>query len=139
LTGIGPKPRPGKESLMALDFSIHEEPGYLVINVTGTFEVGELKKMIKSLMIDSEKRGYNRALFDISGVKGPIKQFDRFLIGQHAAEHWRPGLRVAVVYRAEDINRFAEGVATSRGANLRVVADVQSGLHWLMEDLPDAD
>jgi hypothetical protein len=123
---------------MALEFSIHEEPGYMVIGVEGTFEIGEMKRMIKNLLIESEKRGYDRALLDISGVEGPIKQFDRFLIGQHAAENWRPGLRVAVVYRAEDINRFAEGVATSRGANLRVVPDVQSGLHWLMEDLPDA-
>jgi len=124
---------------MALDVSIHEESGYLVIGVDGTFEIGEMKKMIKSLVIESEKRGYDRALFDISRVEGPIKQFDRFLIGQHAAEHWRPGLRVAVVYRADDINRFTEGVATSRGANMRVVPDVQSALHWLMEDLPDHD
>ena len=123
---------------MALDVSIHEEPGYLVIGVEGTFEIGEMKKMIQALVIESEKRGYDRALLDISKIEGPIKQFDRFLIGQHAAEHWRPGLRVAVVYRPEEINRFAEGVATSRGANLRVVADVQSGLHWLMEGLPDA-
>jgi hypothetical protein len=124
---------------MALDVSIHEEPGYLVIGVEGTFEIGEMKELIKNLVADSEKRGYDRALFDISKVEGPIKQFDRFLIGQHAAEHWRPGLRVAVVYRADDTNRFAEGVATSRGANLRVVTDVQSGLHWLLEDLPEAE
>ena len=123
---------------MALEFSIHEEPGYMVIGVEGTFEIGEMKRMIKNLVIESEKRGYERALLDISRIEGPIKQFDRFLIGQHAAENWRPGLRVAVVYRAEDINSFAEGVATSRGANLRVVPDVQSALHWLMEDLPDA-
>jgi len=124
---------------MALDVSIHEEPGYLVIGVEGTFEIGDMKKMIHALMVESEKRGHDRAVVDISKVEGPIKQFDRFLIGQHAAENWRPGLRVAVVYRAEEINLFAEGVATSRGANLRVVPDVQSALHWLMEDLPDAD
>jgi hypothetical protein len=124
---------------MALGVSIHEEPGYLVIGVEGTFEIGEMKKMIRNLATESEKRGYDQALLDISKIEGPIKQFDRFLIGQHAAEHWRPGLRVAVVYRADEINRFAEGVATSRGANLRVVPDVQSGLHWLMEDLPNAE
>ena len=124
---------------MALDVSIHEEPGYLVIGVEGSFEIGDMKKMIQALVVESKKRGHDRALVDISRVEGPIKQFDRFLIGQHAAENWRAGLRVAVVYRAGEINRFAEEVATSRGANLRVVPDVQSGLHWLMEDLPDAD
>jgi hypothetical protein len=124
---------------MALDVSIHEEPGYLVVGVEGTFEVGDMKSMIQSLMVEGKKRGYDRALVDISRVEGPIKQFDRFLIGQHAAENWRPGLRVAVVYRAEEINKFAEEVATSRGANLRVVPDVESALHWLMEDLPEAD
>jgi hypothetical protein len=124
---------------MALEFLIHEEPGYLVIGVEGTFEIGDMKRMIQALMVEGKTRGYDRALVDISKVKGSIKQFDRFLIGQHAAENWRPGLRVAVVYRAEEINRFAEGVATSRGANLRVVPDVESALHWLMEDLPEAD
>jgi len=124
---------------MALDVSIHEEPGYLVVGVTGTFEIAEMKKMIQDLVLEGAKRGYDRALVDISKVEGPIKQFDRFLIGQHAAEYWRPGLRVAVVYRAEEINRFAEDVATSRGANLRVLPDVQSALHWLMEDLPDTE
>jgi len=123
---------------MALDVSIHEEPGYLVIGVEGRFEIGDMKKMIQALMVESTKRGYDRVLVDISKIEGPIKQFDRFLIGQHAAELWRPGLRVAVVYRAEEINRFAEGVATSRGADLRVVPDVESALHWLMEDLPGA-
>jgi hypothetical protein len=122
---------------MALEVSIHEEAGYLVVGVQGTFELGEMKKMIGTLMLASERRGYDRVLVDISKIEGPVKQFDRFLMGQHAASVWRPGLRVAVVYRAEDINRFAEGVATSRGADLRVVPDMESGLHWLLEDLPE--
>jgi hypothetical protein len=138
-TEVGLKLMPGKGSLMALEFSIHEEPGYLVIGVEGTFEIGDMKRMIQTLMVEGKKRGYDRALVDISKIEGPIKQFDRFLIGQHAAENWREGLRVAVVYRAEEINKFAEGVATSRGANLRVLADVESALHWLLEDLPEAD
>lgn len=122
---------------MALDVSIHEEPGYLVIAVEGDYEIGDMKRMIQGLMVESEKRGFDRALVDISKIEGPIKQFDRFLIGQHAAELWRPRLRVAVVYRAEEINRFTEEVATSRGANMRIFPDVESALHWLMEDLPD--
>ena len=96
---------------MALEFSIHEEPGYLVIGVEGTFEIGDMKRMIQALMVEGKERGYDRAVVDISKVDGPIKQFDRFLIGQHAAENWRPGLRVAVVYRDEEINRFADECA----------------------------
>lgn len=122
---------------MGLETSVHEETGYLVIRVEGTFEIGEMKRVIESLMAESGRRGHDRVLVDISKVGGSIKQFDRFLMGQHMASVWRPGLRVAVVYRAEDINKFAEGVATSRGADMRVVPDMASALHWLMEDLPD--
>lgn len=61
------------------------------------------------------------------------KEFTRFLSGQEMARIWGHSLKVAAVWKAELINKFAENVAVNRGACFAVFSDQNADREWLMQ------
>jgi hypothetical protein len=72
-----------------------------------------------------------KLLVDISKMPGKVSIVDRFEFGVRGAALFRGGFKIAVVYRAEEINRFAETVSLNRGLNSRIFSDIDEALQWL--------
>ena len=118
---------------MNLSLDIHDGSGYLACTATGKWITEELKQFIDALSTDLGKGGYTRLLADLSGVKGPPPEMDRYYIGEYIASVLR-GIKVAIVYQKVYTNTFFEDTAVNRGAYLKVFPDKDSARKWLMED-----
>jgi hypothetical protein len=117
---------------MRLSISTQEESGYLTIKAVGEWTLDDLKGLADTIATEAKNRGYNRVLVDVSKISGLPREFDRFLLGEYVASTLR-GIKVAAVYRTEDINKFFENTAVNRGAWINVLADKQTALQWLMK------
>lgn len=73
-----------------------------------------------------------RVLIDLTPMQGAVSNFDRFMLGQHAAKSWGRRIKVAVITNAETVNRFFENVAVNNGANVRMFTDRKEALDWLL-------
>ena len=56
---------------------------------------------------------------------------ERYEVGVKAATLFRYKLKVAVVYKTEEINRFAETVAFNRGMNVKIFNTKEEAISWL--------
>jgi len=73
----------------------------------------------------------NKMLMDIRGVTGKISTWDRFKLAQYLLNNYGRNMRVVVVYRPEDVNRFFEDVVVNRGGKFRIFTDLASACKWL--------
>jgi len=117
---------------MSLSIFSKQEDGYILLKATGRYnrkEVQDLSNSIHAQLADNECKNL---LVDISEMSGKIPNIDRFLLGEYVAKFRESGYRIALVYRAEGINKFFETVAVNRAIKIIVVPDIQAGLTWLI-------
>lgn len=77
------------------------------------------------------KNNCTKVFFDASNTKGRLTTFERFDLGLKAAMVFRSEIKLAVLYRAADINQFAETVGVNRGLNVRIFSERSKALEWL--------
>ncbi len=75
--------------------------------------------------------GCRLILVNLLNMPGIISTMDRFEMGIQGALLFKSNFKIAVVYRKEEINQFAETVGVNRGMNTYVVSDMESALKWL--------
>ena len=127
---------------MSIDINVTQEKGYLFIKVTGEYSLMSFHSLIERVIEETTKSDSKNIMVDISEVTGTIPVMDRFYLAEYASGIWKRDVRVAVVYRANEIDKFFETVAVNRAAQTVVVPDMQSALEWLMgstHDEPAAD
>ena len=76
----------------------------------------------------------NRILVDAFAVSPPDTEMQRFEFGEDLAKIFRLQFKVAILYKPEFTNRFAEDTAINRGARVRVFGDEAAALEWLFKD-----
>ncbi len=118
---------------MGFSVSLREGPGYLVLKITGEWNVDKLKNVADWSGAELKTRKDDRVLVDMSEVSGRPPDMDRFRLGEYVAST-RRGVKVAVVFPKEHINRLFEDTAVNRGAWINVFGDEQAALEWLMAD-----
>jgi hypothetical protein len=118
---------------MKLSIDIQGDPGCLVCTVTGKWVTEELKTFIDTISCKMKTLGYKKILAEMSSVKGPPPEMDRFFMGEYVASVLR-GAKVAIVYKKIYANRFFEDTAVNRGASVMVFPDRETALQWLMSD-----
>ncbi len=121
---------------MSLKVLINQEASYLLLKVQGEYSLEALESLFSQIREESIEKGYKNILVDISGVSGTMGDMDSFSLGKMASRTWG-GLRVALVYRGAQINKFFEDVAFNRGVQTIVVQDINLALEWLTGSPPN--
>lgn len=127
----------GRKMEKSLHVEIQNMGQYLVVEVSGELSLESGRELIDLVESESKKRGCDLFLVDMLQTGPPEKGMDRYDIGVYAAEKFHPGLKVAVVYRQELINKFFENTAANRGAAVTVVGSRKEALEYLLGRVPD--
>lgn len=117
-----------------LDVEVWSEGPCLRLCVTGPYDPSSALKLLSLIPVEAERVASGHVLVDIRGVIGEGSTLARFEMGATAAR-LLPPLRVAIVWRVETTDRFAETVAVNRGANLRVFSGEPEALDWLLGEI----
>jgi hypothetical protein len=116
---------------MNMSVGVTQETGYLSLKVTGAYSLAAFQAVAKRVMVESAKNNQRNILLDIVEVSGNVPAMDRFFLGEYVSSLWPPAIRVAIVYRATEIDKFFETVAVNRGTQTLVVPDLQTAREWL--------
>lgn len=111
----------------------------LLLDVTGEWEVEAMRGVIDAIAVECDQRRCHRVLADCLAMEiaGKVLEFERFLIGQHIAAVLHH-VRLAALFPAEQINKFAESIAVKGGAEFFVSSDRDEALRWLAQGSPNA-
>lgn len=113
-----------------LGFEAH--PGYLKVIFTGAHPLQPVE-LLTAVRAEAQRTGNTRILADCLALALPTKDIQRFQIGEVIADLFRYRYKIAMVYPAHAITRFAENAANNRGAHLQVFGDETTALGWLLE------
>ena len=116
---------------MNINVCVTQGTGYLSLKVTGAYSLSDFQALANRVMVESAKNNLRNILLDIVEVSGSVPTLDRFFLGEYVSRLWQPSLRVAIVYRAKDIDKFFETVAVNRATQTIVVPDLQTAWEWL--------
>ncbi|HVN97184.1 MAG TPA: hypothetical protein VMT62_12215 [Syntrophorhabdaceae bacterium] len=111
-----------------------DRTGYLVVrDASSSFTVKNAQIVTEGMLLEARNKGHNRILLDLTRWSKPKNEMVRYTIGKYLSEVIRPPLKVAVLSSPDVLNRFAETVATNRGAQLRVFSDEKLAIKWLLK------
>ena len=110
---------------------IKRKKGYLSVEYAKPYNIDDLLSFSKEALEISKAEGYKKLFLDISKMPGRIKPMERYEVGVKAATLFRYKLKVAVLYKTEEINRFAETVALNRGMNVKIFNTKEEAISWL--------
>ena len=116
---------------MNINVCVTQGTGYLSLKVTGAYSLSDFQALANRVMVESAKNNLRNILLDIVEVSGNVPTLDRFFLGEYVSRLWQPSLRVAIVYRAKDIDKFFETVAVNRATQTIVLPDLQTAWEWL--------
>jgi hypothetical protein len=122
-----------------LQYQLEEADGMLLLKVTGEWDVDSMRGVIDAIAVECDQHRCHRVLLDglALEIAGKVLEFERFLVGQHIAAVLRH-VRLAALFPAEQINRFAESIAVKGGAEFFVSSDRDEAIRWLAKGSPDA-
>ncbi len=121
---------------MNVEMEFEARANYLFVRARGPSDPESVRKALMMIRDKALETGLTRLLVDARGVGAPVREFDRYLMGEAMAELLRAPFKVAFLYRAESINKFAENTAVNRGANVLIVAEEAQALDWLLRGVP---
>ena len=90
------------------------------------------KKALRQVHEEAIENGLTHILIDCIKISPPDTEMTRYFTGEAIASVFGHRLKVAAVLPIELINKFAENVATNRGARFLVTHDYESALDWLL-------
>ena len=122
---------------MAIKLSFQKKDLYLTAQISGKWESSDLRKAFESIKEIAENTGYTRILVDAFDVSRPEKEFQRYVLGEDLADLFPVRFMIAILYKPELTNRFAENTAVNRGARVRVCDNETDALEWLLGGLSD--
>ena len=110
---------------------IERKKGYLYVEYSKLYNMDDLVNLSKEALDISKSEGIKKLFLNVSQMPGKVKPMDRYEIGVKAAFLFRYKLKIAVLYKPEEINGFAETVASNRGMNVKIFGKREEALTWL--------
>lgn len=115
-------------------FKFHINKEYILVHITGSYDKIEFLSLIKEVRIKCVKEKIYRVLVDALEVRNAdISTTDRYFLGEKIAQELRDSIKIAIVWSAEHIDKFAETVASNRGTDIFVSGDYKSAENWLLK------
>ncbi len=105
--------------------------GYLYVEYSEPYQFNNLVDMMNEVLVVCETESYQKFLVNISDMTGKVAPMERFELAVKGASLFLYKGKYAVVYRKEEINRFAETVSVNRGLNARIFIDMDEAMKWL--------
>lgn len=116
-----------------LEVRIEEAESCLTVVVAGRYSFENLYTVLDLVKVETEKRGKNVVLLDITRVAGPVSNFDMHELGLHLARVWNRSTRLAIVSPKGGLSKFFECLMWTRGLQVGVVPDLCAAADWLAE------
>ena len=105
--------------------------GYLYVEYSEPYQFNKLIDLMKEVLVVCETECYQKFLVNIKGMTGKVATMERFELAMKGVSLFRFKGKYAIVYRKEEINRFAENVGANRGLNALMFSDMDEALKWL--------
>lgn len=115
-----------------IEHKSEERDGYLYIECHGTYEPGDFKRHDHILYEKLLTLRPERVLVNCLRVDGQITVLEKHFAAEELARR-TGGAKVALLYGREKTDGHYENVATNRGATVKVFADEDKALAWLLE------
>jgi hypothetical protein len=109
---------------------IEERAGYLFVAYDGATDSASLISLMEEMAQICRAKNLKKILADLRDTVGRPNLFQRYELGVMGAIILR-GLQIALVYHADENNRFAESVAVNRGLTAIVTHDMEKAKDWL--------
>ena len=110
---------------------IENRTNYLFVEFDDAYQLEVILSLMREVAEVCRQQKFSKVLVDLSNMPGKISIMDRFQMGVAGANTFRGVAQVALIYRKDEINRFAETVGVNRGANVAVFGDAESAKKWL--------
>ena len=96
---------------MTIRMNFEHEQDILTVTLQGSYSLTSLADNIREIWKRVRTTESKRVLINLTEVTGNIPNWDRYQLGTLMAAESSAPVRLAAVYRTEDINYFAETVA----------------------------
>lgn len=116
---------------MPIELKFHNESSYLHVHASGDWTTKAAENMITRIREKALKENLTCIYIDCVQLSSPDTEMTRYFTGQAIARDLRYPFKTVAVVREEVINKFAENVATNRGARILVTPDNKSAMEWL--------
>ena len=120
------------------DIKLTVEEDFLLISASGNYSLLKANNLFKLAIDNGLSHNKSKILIDVTDITGSIPFFNRFqyaeFLSKYKAKHALGKVRRIAVVGKEPIidkERFGETVATNRGTNVRVFADIPTASIWI--------
>ena len=101
------------------------------ITAVGQYSLSDLFDLFDSVKEESEKRGAQGVILDITAVAGTIPCMDMYLLSVHCCRVLKMAVRVAIVSPDGEANNFFENVTRNRGLQIAIVPNRFAAIKWV--------
>ena len=105
--------------------------GYLYVEYSEPYQFNNLIDLMKEVITFCKTENHQKFLVNIVNMTGKVSAMERFELATKAVLLFQYKGKYALVYRKEEINRFAENVSVNRGLNARIFSDMDEAMKWL--------
>lgn len=110
---------------------IEQRDGYIYVEYDEEYSIEAFVSTSKQVFDLCQKGNYKKVLVNVTNMPGKVRTFQRFEIGVQGSLIFRNLIKVAVLYRQEEIDWFAETVSKNRGLNAKIFSKLDEAIEWL--------
>lgn len=111
--------------------NIERRTNYLYLEYSESYTYQNYLAISKQVAAICQAENYKKVLVNASKMVGKVKPLERFEIGVKGALIFRNRVKIAVIYRKEEIDWFAETVSVNRGLNAKIFSELHEAMKWL--------
>lgn len=118
------------------DLEIEQKDNYLLFSFKGKFSAKAGKQVIDEMIRTCQETGNKLAVLDCRCMTGKMPLFEKFEVAAYGRNTIGTLSRAAIIARPDQIDpdNFVVTVATNRGYNLNIFADIEDGIRWVLEN-----
>ena len=110
---------------------IEKRDGYIYVEYDEVYSLDAFVSTSKYVFDLCQKEHCKKVFVNVANMPGKVRTFQRFEIGVQGALIFHNAIKVAVLYRKEEIDWFAETVSKNRGLNAKIFSQMDEALQWL--------
>ena len=110
---------------------IEQRDGYIYVEYDEEYSIEVFVSTSKHVFEICQTKNYRKVFVNITHMPGKVKTIQRFEIGVQGSLIFRNLIKVAVLYRPEEIDWFAETVSKNRGLNAKIFSEMNQAMEWL--------
>jgi hypothetical protein len=119
---------------MSLEVQIHEVETHFSIKAVGQYSLANLYDLFDRVKEETERRGAQAVILDITEVAGAISTVDMYMLGVYCFRVLKSSIRIAIVFPDGGANKFLENVIRNRGLQVAVVPNHSAAIKWVNRD-----